>query len=450
MSTADADPRHFTVSLRMVFAIAVPMTLAYLSTPLIGVVDVAVVGQLGDAALIGAVALGALLFDFIGTSFNFLRSGTTGLVAQAMGAGDREAEAITLWRALLFATVAGTAVIALHQPLLFVFLEAMGASEAVDAATARYYAVRVWGTPLMFANYAILGWLLGLARAGTGLGLQVMLGVTNIALSLLFVLGLGWGVAGVAAASVIAEGVTLAAGAAVVARALGRRPRPTLAAVLERIGFLRMVLVNRDIFIRSMLLVGTFSFFNAVSARTGDVTLAANAILMNVFLLASYFLDGLATASEQLGGRAVGARLRTAFDRTVRVTLIAGVTLAAGLSALALVAGPAFIDAMTTSEPVRSEARLYVAWAALTPVAGAVAFIMDGLFIGATWTVAMRNMMILSTLLFLAVWAVATPTLGNHGLWLALLAFLGARGLTLWLAVPRHARRTFGVPASSR
>jgi MATE family multidrug resistance protein len=445
MPAPERPVRPFAVTFRMVLAIAVPMTLAYLTTPLIGITDTAVVGQLGNAALIGAVALGAVLFDFLGTSFNFLRSGTTGLVAQAMGAGDRQAEALTLWRALVFALVCGLAVVALHQPLLALFLAAMGPSEAVAAATADYYAIRVWSTPLMLANYAILGWLLGLARARTGLLLQTILGVVNIAASVWFVLGLSLGVKGVAAASVLAEGVTLAAGAVVVALVLRHRPRPRLPAVFERVAFVRMASVNGDILVRSMILIGSFAFFSGVSARMGDVTLAANAILLKIFLVGGYFLDGLATAAEQLGGRAVGARDRPAFDRTVRLTLVAGLMTAAALSLSVIVGSDLIVRLMTTSEAVRDETMRYFLWAALTPVAGSLAFIMDGLFIGATWSATMRNMMIVSAALFFVVWWALSPILGNHGLWLSLLVFLGARGFTLWASVPGLARRTFAA-----
>ena len=447
MITVSRTPRPFAVTVRTVAGIAVPMTLAYLSTPLIGIVDVAVIGQLGDAALLGAVALGALLFDFLGVSLNFLRSGTTGLVAQAMGAEDREAEAMVLWRALLFAAVAGVLIVLLHRPMLDLFLLAMGPSEAVASATRDYFTVRVFAMPLMLGNYAILGWLLGLGRSRVGLMLQVVTALVNITASVWMVMGLGYGVAGAAAASVLAEAVTLGLGAVVVGRALGRRPRPALAAVLERAGFFRMMAVNRDIFIRSMLLIGTFSFFSAVGARFGDVTLAANAILLNVFLLGGYFLDGLATASEQLAGRSVGANYRPAFDRTVRLSVVIGIAMAATLSAAALVFGEAFVYALTTSPEVRAMSLVYLGWAAATPIVGALAFIMDGIYIGATWSVMMRNMMVVSALAFFAVWAVAVPLLGNHGLWLALLVFLGARGFTLLLAVPARARATFGPAA---
>ena len=443
MPASAKTARPFDVTWRMVIAIALPMTLAWVTTPLIGVTDTAVIGQLGDAVLIGAVALGAILFDVLGTVFNFLRMGTTGLVAQAMGAGDGEAEANTLWRALLLALVLGGAVVILQDPLRWLFIQAMSPSADVAAATAQYWAVRVWSLPLMLANYAILGWLIGLARSVTGLTLQIFLGVVNITASIVFVLVLSWGLSGVAAASVLAEGVTLIAGGIVVARALRTRPWPRLAAVLERTGLTAMLTLNRDILIRSAVLIGTFAFFSGVGARLGDLTLAANAILFNVLLIGGYFLDGLAAAAEQLGGRAVGARYRPAFDKTVRMTVVAGLAAAGALSFGVYLGAEPFVRLMTTAPEVRAAALEYFAWAALGPVVGALAYIMDGIFIGATWSAAMRNMMILSAALFLVVWWFTTPLLGNHGLWLALLVFLGARGGTLLIAMKPLAARTF-------
>lgn len=420
------------------------MSLAHLSTPLIGITDTAVIGQLGSAALIGAVALGALLFDFLSTTFNFLRMGTTGLTAQAMGSEDEEAIAVNLWRALFMALVAGVLTLTLIGPMLDAFLWAMGPSEAVAEAVRTYTAVRLWGAPFMFANYAILGWLLGLARARTGLGLQVLLGLTNAGASIILVLGFELGVAGVAAASVFAEIVAFVAGATVVAAALRGRQRPSVSAVFERQGFVKMLAVNRDILIRSVLLIGTFSWFTAVGARFGDVTLAANALLMNLFILCAHILDGLATAAEQLGGRAVGARRRDAFLKTVRLTVVAGFVVSGALALIMLLGGWPFIVMMTTAEDVRGAALTYLPWVVATPLFGALAFVMDGLFIGATWTATMRNMMILSTGLFILTWWAAAPCLGNHGLWLALMVYLGARGATLLLAVPRLTTRTFG------
>ena len=432
MATDSTVPvRPFSVTHRGVLAIAVPMTLAYLTTPVVGVTDMAVIGRLGDAAVLGAVALGAVLFNFIGTTFNFLRMGTTGLTAQAFGDGDEEAQRATLVRALILAGGLGGAAVLLQAPILAVFLELMGASADVNAATGAYFRVRVLGVPLQLANYAILGWLLGLGQAGRGLVLQLILGITNVVLSIVFVLVLGFGVEGVAAASVLAEFAALVSGIVVVRLTIGKVRLPAWGVVMQRRGFVRMLAVNRDIMIRSLVLISTFTFFAAQGARSGDVILAANALLMNFFLVGSFFLDGLATAAEQLSGRAVGANYRPAFDRALRLTIGWGFVVAACLSLLFYAGGGALIDLMTTADGVREAARVYLVWAALTPLVGALAFQMDGVFIGATWSDDMRNMMLVSFAAFLLVWWFAAEPLGNHGLWLALLVFLGLRGLTL-------------------
>ena len=434
--------RTFEVTHRSVLAIAVPMTAAYLSTPLIGVVDTAVIGQLGDAALIGGIAVGAVIFDIIFTTFNFLRSGTTGLTAQALGAGDAEEERAVLWRAMSIALVSGLVVIALQTPMLALALKLMGPSEPVAAVTGEYFRIRVLAAPFALANYAILGWFIGLGRAGTGLALQTLLNGLNIVLSVYLVLWLGWGIAGVAWGTVLGQTVTAIAGLGLVA-ARGRAALPALRAVFDRARFKHMIALNRDIMIRSFTLLFAFAFFTSQGARSGDLILAANAVLMNFFLVASYFLDGMATAAEQLAGRAVGARWRPGFERAVGLTLIWSLALALALAAILWLAGPALIDLMTTSEDVRAAARVYLAWAAATPLLGALAFQMDGVFIGATWSVDMRNMMLASLIAYLATWWLAAPALGNHGLWLALLIFLSVRGVTLAWRCRVRARRLF-------
>lgn len=438
--------RTFEVSNRAVLAIAVPMTIAYLSTPLLGVVDTAVIGQLGDAALIGGIAVGAVVFDIIFTTFNFLRSGTTGLTAQALGAGDTREERAVLWRAMSIALVSGLAVIAVRTPLLAVALKLMGPSEPVAVATGEYFDIRVLGAPFALANYAILGWFIGLGRAGTGLALQTLLAGLNIALSVYLVLWRGWGVAGVAWGTVFGQAATLIAGLSLVS-ARGGGVRLKLRTVFDKARFAHMIAVNRDIMIRSFTLLFAFAFFTSQGARSGDLILAANAVLMNFFLVASFFLDGMATAAEQLAGRAVGARWRPGFERAVWLTLVWSFALALALAAVLWLAGPVLIDLMTTSEDVRATARVYLVWAAATPLLGALAFQMDGVFIGATWSVDMRNMMLASLAVYLATWWLAAPALGNHGLWLALLVFLSVRGVTLAWRCRVRAERLFAAPS---
>ncbi|MCX5513392.1 MATE family efflux transporter [Kaistia algarum] len=446
MASPLSDPiiRPFAVTHRGILAIAVPMTLAYLSTPLLGITGMTVIGRLGDASLLGGVAFGALIFDFIFATFNFLRSGTTGLTAQALGADDRREIQATFFRALIVAVAIGLAVILMSKPVLVVGLSLLGGSEDVREAASTYYDVRILSTPFALMNYVMLGWLIGLGRSGVGLFLQTFLNGLNIGLSILFVMGLGWGVAGVAWGTTIGEAVTALLGLAIAFRALHASSRPRWSQVLDRMAILRMVAVNRDIMIRSFTLLFAFAFFTARGARMGDAVLAANAILMNLYLVGGYFLDGFAAAAEQYAGRAIGARYRPAFVRSVKLTLFWGYCLAF-LAALGFwFGGPPLIDFMTTNEAVRAAARTYLIWAVLTPIAGVLAFEMDGVFIGATWSADMRNMMLLSLALYLAVWAVAEPAFGAHGLWFALLVFLSARGISLFWRMRKRMETAFG------
>lgn len=432
---ADIAIRPFDVTHRGVLAIAVPMTLAYLSTPVVGVVNLGAVGQVGDPAMVGGVAIGALIFNFIFSTFNFLRSGTTGLVAQAVGSGDRAEASAWLARAMLLSLVIGIVVVVLREPIATLGLRLVGGSAAVQAATRDYWHVRALATPFALANYVILGWLIGLGRAGLGLALQIVLNGVNVVLSLVLVLSLGLGVTGVGWASFAAEAGTTLIGAIVIARLTGGADWPRLAHILERAGFRRMIAVNRDIMIRSFALLFAFGFFTAQSARGGDVALAANEILLNFTMLAAFFLDGLAAAAEQFAGRAIGARYRPAFERSLRLVIGWGFAVALVVSAAVLFLGPWLIDTMTTSPEVRAAAGLYLPYAALVPLAGTLAYQMDGVFIGATWSAEMRNMMLVSLVVYIALWAVLAPTLGITGLWIALLVFVGVRGLTLlWIS----------------
>ena len=425
------DSRPFAVTHRGVLAIAVPMTLAYLTTPLVGAVNLAVIGQLGDPALVGGVSIGALVFDMVFLTFNFLRSGTTGLVAQALGAGDREEIAATFYRALLMAFAIGCAILLLKDPIAMLAVRLIGGSGAVQEATGTYWQVRVLSAPLALANYVILGWLIGLGRAGYGLFLQAVLNGVNMLLSILLVSRLGMSVAGVGWASVAAEATTFLVGVPVAWRLMGSTARPDWQRILERPAFLRMVAVNRDIMIRSFTLLFAFAFFTAKSAAAGDVVLAANEILMNLIAVAAYFLDGFAAAAEQLAGRAIGALYRPAFDRAVLLTIGWGFAVGAVVSLVFWLAGPTIIDWMTTSPPVRASGRVYLAFAALVPVVGTLAYQMDGVFIGATWSADMRNMMLLSLAAYLLTWWGLSGALGIAALWIALWVFLGLRGLTL-------------------
>jgi MATE family multidrug resistance protein len=431
----EPSSRAFEVTHRSVLAIALPMTLAYLTTPLVGIVNLGAVGQLGDPAPVGGVAIGALIFDIVFLTFNFLRAGTTGLVAQAHGAGDRREIAATLARALLLAVGIGLAVLVLQQPICRASLYLIGGSAEVQEATAAYWQARVFSAPFALANYVVLGWLIGLGRAGWGLALQIVLNGINMILSIVLVIGFDFGPAGVGWASFAAEAATTLAGLVLVLRFTERHVRPRWAEVFDRVAFVRMVAINRDIMIRTFALLFAFAFFTARSAAAGDVILAANEILINLIVLAAYFLDGLAAAAEQLAGRAIGARHRPAFERAVWLTVAWGYGVGAVVSLAYFVLGPFLIDVMTTNAEVRQTARDYLIFAAVFPTVGTLAYQMDGVFIGATWSVDMRNMMLVSLAAYLGAWWVLERALGVTGLWLALLVFLAVRGLTLvWRA----------------
>ncbi|MGQ2909469.1 MAG: MATE family efflux transporter [Aliihoeflea sp.] len=431
----------------MVLRIAVPMTLAYLTTPLIGIADTAIVGQLGDAALLGGLAAGAIVFDVVFATFNFLRSGTTGLVSQAYGSRDRAEEQAIFWRALILALLIGTALILLGPLIAALGAWFIAGEPRVTEALQTYVLIRLWCAPLALGNYAILGYVLGRGEGGVGLALQFAINLTNIALSLWLGLWLGWGLEGVAWGTVMGEAIGFAIGIAVLTTRFGRRGPMRPGALRDMARLKAMLTLNRDIMIRSFALLAAFALLARQGAQLGTVTLAANAVLMNFFLVASYFLDGFATAAEQLAGRAVGARWRPAFDRAVRLTAIWGFALAGVMTLLVLVFGDHLIALVTTAPEVRAVAATYLPWAALTAVTAVLAFQMDGVFIGATWSRDMRNMMLLSLALYVAALLTLGPLFGNHGLWAALHVFLLARGLSLLAVLPLRARQTFDQSA---
>ena len=432
----------FQITHARVFSIAGPAMLANLTTPLLGLVATAAVGRLGEAHLIGGVALAAIVFDGIYWLFGFLRMGTVALTAQALGAGDVAEQRAVLSRALLLAAVIGVALVVLQVPLASLTSELLGGSDAVRQAAQSYFFVRIWSAPFTLGNLTLIGWLTGIARATTALALQIVVNAINIALTMLFVLWLDFGIAGAALAAVLAEAVGFAAGLAVAWRRLGRRFETSAAIVLQRSQLVRMLVVNRDIMIRTAYVIGAFAFFAAQGARAGDTALAANAVLHNFVLIGSFFLDGMATAAEQLCGRSVGARDRSAFVQATRLALGWGLGFGIACTMIFLVAGPALIDVMTTNAEVRRFANDFLMFAAVAPVLGALAYTYDGVFIGATWSRDMRNLMLAAFALYLGSWW-ALRGYGNAGLWLAILVFLAARGALQGARYPALVRATF-------
>lgn len=444
---SQAAIKDFDVTHKMVLGIAVPMIMGLITVPIVGMVDMAVIGQLGDAALMGGIAIGALLISFLATSFNFLRMGTTGLAAQALGNGDKVAQRAVLYRALILAFLLGLTMMTVGPFLLPWALGLMGGGAEVSAAAEQYVLTRLWAMPAALANYVLFGWLFGMGYSRSGMVLLVILNCINIASTTWFVLGLDLGVVGAAGGTVLAEYVAVIAGLIWVATLIGSDWRVPLPRFLNHAAFVRLMVLNGDIFIRSLVLLLAFGAFTSLSARQGDIILAANELLMTFFLFGSFFLDGIAVAAEQLTGRAIGANSRRAFDRSVRLCLIWVLGFGAGLSAMFWISGSFFIDLLTTAQDVRVVAKDYLVWVALTPLVAALAFQMDGIFVGATWSQDMRNISLISSAFFALTAWLAIPTLGNDGLWLALLAFLLSRGVGLLVLLPNRSKGAFaGAP----
>lgn len=427
---------------RRVLQIALPIVLSNATVPLLGAVNTGVVGQLGQAAPIGAVGIGAIVLASVYWIFGFLRMGTSGLAAQAHGAGDTAETGAILLRGLGIGAVAGLALIALQGPLVWGAFRLAPASAGVEELARQYLAIRIWGAPATIALYAVTGWLIAQERTRGVLAVQLWMNGLNIALDLWFVLGLGWGVPGVAAATLVAEYSGLAAGLWLCRDGFARAGR---ARVLAGAAWRRMVAVNRDILLRSVLLQGSLTTFLFLGAGFGDVTLAANQVLLQFAEITAYALDGFAFAAETLVGQAVGAR---APQRVRRGSALASQWAAGGSVVLALgflLGGPALIDLMATAPEVRAEARIFLPWLVAAPLVAVASYMFDGIFIGATLTREMRNTMALSVAVYAAALALLVPAFGNHGLWAALMVLNTARGLSMARLYPRAERAASSV-----
>jgi MATE family multidrug resistance protein len=437
VKSADAPSGAFEVTHRMVLGLAVPMALGFLTIPLLGITDTAVAGRLGDPNILAGLAIGAVLFDIIFATFNFLRASTTALTAQAWGRNDGPEQEAIFWRAMLLALALGLAIALLSPLLLKLGLLVMAPDGPTGEATAHWFQLRILSAPAGLANYAILGFLLGRGKARIGLVLQALINGVNIVLCILLGLMLKWGITGIAVATVTGEVIGMLAGLMVILPGFSARNPLKIAGLFERQKLMSLFSLNTDIMIRTFVLLGAFLLMTRIGSHLGPVTLAANAVLMNFFLIGGYWLDGLANAAETIIGRAVGANFRPAFDRGLKLTGYWSLALAVLICMILAVFGRPVIDFLTTVEAVRAVAYDNLAWAAIVPISGCLAFLMDGVFIGATWSHAMRNRMIASFIGYIVALALLVPIGGNTGLWIALNIFLWLRGILLAVGVPK-------------
>ncbi|MCW8195186.1 MATE family efflux transporter [Proteobacteria bacterium 005FR1] len=435
------------VGRRAILRQAWPIILANAAVPTLGLVDTAVIGNLGTTAQLGAIALGAVIFSFVYWSFGFLRMGTTGFTAQAAGRRDEAEVRATLGRALLIALGIGLVLIALQAPLAWTALQLLGGSQEVESVARDYFLVRIWGAPATLAAFALIGALIGLGRSRTLLAVQLFLNCLNILLDVYFAGVLGMGAKGIALGTALSEWITCLLAIAVVVRLLKTRRRDGEALwpwhrIVDRKKLRRTLAANTDILVRTLTLVFAFAFFANQGAQYGNVTLAANHILLQLISFSAFFLDGYAFVVESLVGTAIGAKRYDGFRKSVRHSSeIAGVT-AVMLAVTIFLLGAEVINLLTDLPEVRQLARSLLPWCALYVLLAVAAFQLDGIFIGATRTGEMRNAALLSLTLFLVSWLPLSAALGNDGLWLAFIVYVIARALSLLIFYP-SIRRCF-------
>lgn len=438
MPPAGADPYTH----RNVWALSAPMILSNVTVPLLGLVDTAVMGHLEHPRYLAAVAVGATVFSFLFMGLNFLRMGTTGLAAQARGAGDADGMRAVLAQAVLIALAMAAAILLLQTPVGHFALWLIAPAGDVHEPAWTYYQVRVWAAPAALTNFALVGWFIGMQNTRAPLYIMLVTNLTNIALSVLFVIGLGYRTGGVAAASVIAEFAGLAMGAWLARRELARfSGRLKRSMVFDAARLRRIVSVNANLLVRTMSLMFVFGFITAQGARQGTAFLAANAILINFQYFMAYALDGFAHAAEALVGRALGERNREGFHRAVRLSLLWSAMVAALFAMAYLIAGRPIIGLLTSQPALIALTASFLPWMVVSPLVSFWSFLFDGVFVGATWAGAMRNTMLVSAfLVFVPVFYLTQAMgLGNHGLWLSFVVFMLARAVTMGSVYRRRA-----------
>ncbi len=427
-----------TITHRKVWALAGPIMISNISVPLVGAVDTAVVGRLPEPQAMGAVALGALIFSFLFWGFGFLRMGTTGFVARALGANDQQALSDTLLRVLLLALMLGFLIILLSRPVIDFALYLLESSVEVEQLTASYAGIRIWSAPATLFIYVFTGVFIGMHNTGKAFVLQLILNISNMLLDVLFVIVFGMGVEGVALATVIAEYLAVFCGFILLRQ-------PILTAIkqfdwqrlVERHALVQLMSANSSIYIRTLCLVFSFAYFTALSAKMGEVVLAANAILLHLQSIMAYGLDGFAHAAEALTGSAYGAGRRKQFSRSVKLTSLWAAIIAGLVSLMYLFFGKPILGLFTNIDSVLDAAAVFLPWMIISPLVSIWSFQLDGIFIGAGYTREMRNAMLFSMLAYLLLLSVLIPWWGNHGLFLGLSLFMLIRALTLGFYYPR-------------
>jgi len=430
-----------SISYRYLLQKAWPIILANASVPLLGLVDTAVIGNVGSITDLGAIAFGALIFSFVYWSFGFLRMGTTGFTAQASGAGDEQEVRAVLGRALLIAACLGMALILIQWPIGLAAFSLLDGSAPVETVAQSYFDIRIWGAPATLSTFALMGLLIGLGKSRTLLIVQLFLNGLNILLDVWFAGILGWGASGIALGTVIAEWTTVLLAGWLVYRTLNERKLLTdvfwpKAKIMDLSALLKTASANFDIMLRTLILVFSFAFFINQSAKFGDTILASNHILLQLIAFSAFFLDGYAFVVEALVGGAIGAKRRDVFDLAVRRSTVLALITAILLALAIIMAGDIAVMLMTDISSVRLAANQLLPFAALYVLFSFAAFQLDGIFIGASFTRQMRDAAALSIVVYLVAWWALSDPFGLQGLWGAMIIYVVARAVALLLFYP--------------
>ena len=438
-----------SISYRYLLQKAWPIILANASVPLLGLVDTAVIGNVGSITDLGAIAFGALIFSFVYWSFGFLRMGTTGFAAQASGAGDQQEVRAVLGRALLIALCLGVVLILIQWPIGLAAFSLLDGSAPVEAVAQQYFDIRIWGAPATLATFALMGLLIGLGKSRTLLIVQLFLNGLNILLDVWFAGILGWGASGIALGTVIAEWTTVLLAGWLVYRTLNERKLLTevfwpKAKIMDLSALLKTASANLDIMLRTLILVFSFAFFINQSAKFGDTVLASNHILLQLIAFSAFFLDGYAFVVEALVGGAIGAKRRDVFDLAVRRSTVLALITAILLALVIALVGDIAVMLITDISSVRLAANQLLPFAALYVLFSFAAFQLDGIFIGASFTRQMRDAAALSIAVYFIAWWALSDQHGIQGLWGAMIIYVVARAVALLLFYPSLRRSVRG------
>ena len=438
-----------SISYRYLLQKAWPIILANASVPLLGLVDTAVIGNIGSITDLGAIAFGALIFSFVYWSFGFLRMGTTGFAAQASGAGEEQEVRAVLGRALLIALCLGVVLILIQWPIGLAAFSLLDGSAPVEAVAQQYFDIRIWGAPATLATFALMGLLIGLGKSRTLLIVQLFLNGLNILLDVWFAGILGWGASGIALGTVIAEWTTVLLAGWLVYRTLNERKLLTevfwpKAKIMDLSALLKTASANLDIMLRTLILVFSFAFFINQSAKFGDTALASNHILLQLIAFSAFFLDGYAFVVEALVGGAIGAKRSDVFDLAVRRSTVLALITAILLALVIALVGDIAVMLMTDISSVRLAANQLLPFAALYVLFSFAAFQLDGIFIGASFARQMRDAAALSIVVYFIAWWALSDQHGIQGLWGAMIIYVVARAVALLLFYPSLRRSVRG------